>query len=162
MKILGIDPGTKRVGYGLIETDQKNRFRVLDFGCLETKLEDEAEILEEIFQKISSLLKKHKPDLIALEKIFFFKNQKTAFQVSQARGVIILAGQTQKIPIFHPTPLEIKVCLTGYGRAEKNQVASMVKNILKLSKIPKLDDTTDALACAIAGYYLRKMKNQKI
>ncbi|HOX21689.1 MAG TPA: crossover junction endodeoxyribonuclease RuvC [Candidatus Paceibacterota bacterium] len=158
-KILGIDPGTKRVGYGLIEVNKKGQFQALDFGCLETKLKDEGEILEEIFQKISQLLKKHRPDLMALEKLFFFKNHKTAFQVSQARGVIILAGQNQKIPIFQPTPLEIKVCLTGYGRAEKQQVALMVKNALKLEKIPKLDDTTDALACAIAGHYLRKLKN---
>lgn len=158
MKILGIDPGTKRLGYGLIKVNKKNQFEAIDFGCLETKLVDEAEILEEIFQKISQLLTKYRPDLIALEKIFFFQNKKTAFQVSQARGVVILAGQIQKIPIFHPTPLEIKVCLTGYGRAEKNQVAMMVKNILKLKTIPRLDDTTDALACAVASHYLRKNK----
>lgn len=155
MKILGIDPGTKKVGYGLVKIE-KNNFRALDYGCLETKLKNEGEILAEIFKKITLILKKHKPDLLALEKIFFFKNQKTAFDISQARGVIILAAQNQKIPVFHLTPLEIKVCLTGYGRAEKKQVALMVKNLLKLKKIPQPDDVTDALACAVSSYYLKK------
>lgn len=159
MKILGIDPGTKRLGHGLIETIGKNNFRAIDYGCFETKFKEEEDILEDIYQKVEKLLKKYRPNLISLEKIFFFKNQKTAFQISQARGVIMLAARQANVPIFHPTPLEVKTCLTGYGRADKKQVAIMVKNILKLNKMPKLDDTTDALACAITAFYLKKFKN---
>jgi len=159
MKILGIDPGTKRMGHGLVEINDKKTFQVIDFDCFETKYKKEGEILKDIFEKTTLLLKKYKPDLLALEKIFFFKNQKTAFQISQARGVILLAAQIQKTKTFEPTPLEIKTCLTGYGRADKKAVAIMVKKVLKLDKMPKLDDTTDALACAITAFYLKKFKD---
>jgi crossover junction endodeoxyribonuclease RuvC len=158
MTILGIDPGTKRMGYGLIEVDDKKNIQAIDFDCFETECKKEGEILEDIFNKTISLLKKHQPDVLSLEKIFFFKNQKTAFQISQARGVIILACQMQKTKVFEPTPLEIKTCLTGYGRADKKAVATMVKKILKLEKMPRLDDTTDALACAVTAFYLQKFK----
>ncbi|HNW96690.1 MAG TPA: crossover junction endodeoxyribonuclease RuvC [Candidatus Paceibacterota bacterium] len=158
MTILGIDPGTKRMGYGLIEIDDKKNIQAIDFDCFETEYKQEGEILEDIFKKTLSLLKKHRPDTLSLEKIFFFKNQKTAFQISQARGVIILACQMQKTKVFEPTPLEIKTCLTGYGRADKKAVATMVKKILKLEKMPRLDDTTDALACAVTAFYLQKFK----
>lgn len=158
MTILGIDPGTKRMGYGLIEVDDKKNIQAIDFDCFETECKKEGEILEDIFNKTLSLLKKHQPDILSLEKIFFFKNQKTAFQISQARGVIILACQMQKTKVFEPTPLEIKTCLTGYGRADKKAVATMVKKILKLEKMPRLDDTTDALACAVTAFYLQKFK----
>ncbi len=158
MTILGIDPGTKRMGYGFIEVDDKKNIQAIDFDCFETECKKEGEILEDIFNKTLSLLKKHQPDVLSLEKIFFFKNQKTAFQISQARGVIILACQMQKTKVFEPTPLEIKTCLTGYGRADKKAVATMVKKILKLEKMPRLDDTTDALACAVTAFYLQKFK----
>ncbi|MGB9847707.1 MAG: crossover junction endodeoxyribonuclease RuvC [Minisyncoccia bacterium] len=152
MKILGFDPGTKRLGYGIIQVVNR-QFKIIDADCFEPKNEKEEKILEEIFKKINLLIKKHKPDFISIEKIFFFQNQKTAFQISQVRGVLLLAASQNKIPIIQPTPLEIKTCLTGYGRAEKNSVAIMVKKILKLKKMPRLDDTTDALACAITAYY---------
>jgi crossover junction endodeoxyribonuclease RuvC len=159
MKILGIDPGTKRMGYGLVEINDKKTFQAIDFDCFETKYKKEREILKDIFEKTLFLLKKHKPDLLSVEKIFFFKNQKTAFQISQARGVILLAACLQKVDVFEPTPLEVKTCLTGYGRADKKSVAIMVKKMLKLEKMPKLDDTTDALACAVTSFYLKKFKN---
>ena len=146
------------MGYGLIEVDDKKNIQAIDFDCFETECKKEGEILEDIFNKTLSLLKKHQPDVLSLEKIFFFKNQKTAFQISQARGVIILACQMQKTKVFEPTPLEIKTCLTGYGRADKKAVATMVKKILKLEKMPRLDDTTDALACAVTAFYLQKFK----
>lgn len=158
MKILGIDPGTKRLGYGVIDFLAKNKFETLDFGCFETKHKNEDDILEDVYEKVVALLKNNKPALISVEKIFFFKNQKTAFQISQVRGVILLAAKKAKVPIFQPTPLEVKTCLTGYGRADKKQVAQMVKNILKLDKIPKLDDTTDALACALTAFYIKRFK----
>lgn len=158
MKILGIDPGTKRMGHGLIEIDDKKNIKAIDFDCFETKYKKEGEILEDIFKKTMFLLKKHKPDVLSLEKIFFFKNHKTAFQISQARGVILLAAQMQKTKTFEPTPLEVKTCLTGYGRADKKAVATMIKKTLKLEKMPRLDDTTDALACAVTAFYLQKFK----
>ncbi len=158
MKILGIDPGTKRVGYGIIEKNISNNFDVLEYGCLESIFKKENEVLEDIFLNILKIIKKNKPDLISIEKIFFFKNQKTIISISQARGVILLACQKMKIPVFEPTPLEIKTCLTSYGRADKKSVAEMVKRILKLDEIPKLDDTTDALACALTAFYLKKFK----
>lgn len=158
MKILGIDPGTKRVGYGIVDCRGGNEFLPLEFGCLEPVSNNEREILEDIFDSLSKIIKKHKPDLISLEKIFFFKNQKTIISVSQARGVVLLASQKNKTPIFEPTPLEIKTCLTGYGRADKKAVSQMVQKILKLKEIPKLDDTTDALACAVTAFYLNKFK----
>ncbi len=158
MKILGIDPGTKRVGYGIIEKNQFNDFNILNYGCLESSFKKQGEILEDIFLNILEIIKENKPDLISIEKVFFFKNQKTIISISQARGVILLACQKMKIPVFEPTPLEIKTCLTSYGRADKKSVAEMVKRILKLDKMPKLDDTTDALACALTAFYLKKFK----
>jgi len=160
MKILGFDPGTKRLGYGIIKIEYQ-KIKIIYADCFEPKNSKEEKNLEEIFKKINLLIKKYKPDLISIEKIFFAQNQKTAFQISQVRGVLLLAASQNKIPIIQPTPLEIKTCLTGYGRADKNQVALMVKKILKLEKIPKKDDTSDALACAITAYYFVKT-NSKI
>ena len=158
MRILGIDPGTKRVGYGIIDIDDQGLFSVVDCGCIEPESNIEEEILKNIFDDIEKMIDKYKPDLASLEKLFFFKNQKTIMEVSQARGVILLACENKKVDIFQPTPLEIKTCLTSYGRADKKAVAQMVQNILKMEKMPKLDDTTDALACAITGFYLSKFK----
>jgi len=157
MKILGFDPGTKRLGYGLINCPS-NQFEIIDCGCIEPKASKEEKILEEIYKKINFLIKKYKPDIISIEKIFFFQNQKTAFQISQVRGILLLAASQNDIKIIQPTPLEVKTCLTGYGRADKKEVALMVKKILKLKKIPKLDDTSDALACAITAFYFSKNK----
>ncbi len=155
MKILGFDPGTKRLGHGLINCSQ-NKIEVIEYGCFEPKSLKEEKILEEIYKKINFLIKKYRPDIVSIEKIFFFQNQKTAFQISQVRGILLLAAGQNNIKIIQPTPLEIKTCLTGYGRANKNEVSLMVKKILKLKKIPKLDDTSDALACAITAYYFSK------
>lgn len=158
MKILGFDPGTKRLGYGIIRPT-KNTFEVLTYGCFEPKALKEEKILEEIFGKANQLIKKYKPNLVAIEKIFFFHNQKTAFQISHVRGVLLLASSQNNIPICQPTPLEIKTCLTGYGRAEKKDVGFMVKKILKLNKIPDPDDIGDALACALTAFYFQKQRS---
>ncbi len=155
IRILGIDPGTKRVGYGLVEKKDGNFFP-LDYGCLESSLISEGDILEDIFCKISDIIKKYEPDIVSIEKLFFFKNQKTIISVSQSRGVMILACRKLGKRIIEPTPLQIKTCLTSYGRADKKAVAEMVKRLLKLDKLPKLDDTTDALACALTSFYLMK------
>jgi len=148
MIILGIDPGTAIIGYGLIKKDRE--ISLLDYGCITTSKElTSAERLKELHTKLEKIIKKHKPDIAAVEDIFFFKNLKTVIKVSQARGVILLAAAQQKIPVFEYTPLQIKQAITTYGRAEKIQVQKMVKLLLNLKEIPKPDDAADALAVAI-------------
>jgi len=151
MKILGIDPGTATTGFAVIE---KNGCEVvaLDFGVISTKpkVSSEKRLLE-IFENICELIESHKPDLVAVESLFFFKNQTTAFAVAQARGVVLLAVAKFHIPLTEITPLQVKMAVTGYGRADKKQIQEMVKEIFALKKIPKPDDAADALAIAFAA-----------
>lgn len=148
MIILGIDPGTAATGFGVIK---KNReLKLIEFGCIKTPTSlTTAERLKELHNQLSKLIKKHKPDIMAVEDIFFFKNLKTAIKVSQARGVILLSAAKSKISVFECTPLQVKQAITGYGRAEKIQVQKMVKMLFNLKEIPKPDDAADALAAAI-------------
>lgn len=151
MLILGIDPGTAMIGVGLIEYKNK-KARLISYDCLKTSpRRNTAERLCDLYGDLAKLIKKTRPDLIAVEQLFFFKNRTTAIQVSQARGVILLAAAQQNIELTEYTPLEVKQALTGYGRAEKHQVQKMVKNILRLNEIPKPDDAADALAIAICA-----------
>ena len=151
MIILGIDPGTATTGFGIIKKNG-NDFIVLEFGVIATNPKNIAsKRLEKIFQGISSLLKKTRPDLVVIEKLYFFKNLKTALPVAEARGVILLACQKYKMKIIELTPLEVKMGICGYGRADKKQIQKMVKEILALKEIPKPDDASDALAAAICG-----------
>lgn len=149
MLILGIDPGTALIGYGLIE--YKNKKAILkEYGCFTTSPKDKtAQRLKVLSDDLTKFIKKHRPAVMAVEDLFFFKNLKTAIKVSQARGVILLAGAQAKMPIYEFTPLQVKQAITGYGRAEKQQVQKMVKAILNLEEIPKPDDAADALAIAI-------------
>jgi crossover junction endodeoxyribonuclease RuvC len=151
MIILGIDPGTAIVGFGLIEKETKSqKLKLIKYGCIETSAKfSTAERLKIIHEELEFLLKKHKPDIVAVEDIFFFKNLKTAIKVSQARGVILLTIAENKIVIAEFTPLQIKQAVACYGRAEKAQVQRMVKTLLGLNEIPKPDDAADALAVAI-------------
>lgn len=147
--ILGIDPGYAIVGYGVIEY-QNNHFRVLDFGAITTKAHtDFTDRLLHIYSGITNLTEIYKPDAMAIEKLFFNTNQKTAIDVAQARGVIILSARQHGVNIFEYTPLQVKQSVVGYGRAEKKQVQEMTKIILNLDAVPKPDDTADALAMAI-------------
>ena len=157
MIILGIDPGIGRCGWGALEV-KGTKLKVIDFGCIETssKLET-SKRLEEIHNKITKLIKKFSPDALVLEELFFNTNAKTAFVVGQARGVVLLAGAQNKLKNFVYTPLQVKIAVTGYGRAEKDQVGKMVKTILALKSIPKPDDTADALAIAITHAFSSKM-----
>lgn len=149
MIYLGIDPGTARVGYGIIKKEA-GRLECIEYGCITTdKNMPFPERLEHIYKEVKSLIKKYKPDKFAIEDLYFFKNQKTAFTVGQARGAIILAAQEEKLPISEPTPLQVKQAVSGYGQATKDQVQKMVKLILKLCELPKPDDAADALAIAI-------------
>ena len=148
MVILGIDPGYAIIGFGVIDSSKNNE--VIDYGVITTPKEDSIAVrLETIENSLIHLLKKYKPDVVAIEELFFFKNQKTVIPVAEARGVIIVTCRKYCKNIFEYTPLQIKQALTGQGRAEKQQVQFMVKTILGLSAIPKPDDAADALAVAL-------------
>lgn len=159
MVILGIDPGYAIIGYGVIEAE--DNIKVLDYGAITTPKEDSLPIrLEAIEASFKFLFDKFKPDVVAIEELFYFKNQKTIIQVAQARGVIVLACQKYCGQIYEYTPLQIKQALTGQGRAEKAQVQYMVKAILGLNSIPKPDDAADALAVAICHSQISPRLNQ--
>ncbi|PIV10236.1 MAG: crossover junction endodeoxyribonuclease RuvC [Candidatus Portnoybacteria bacterium CG03_land_8_20_14_0_80_41_10] len=149
MVIMGIDPGTAITGYGVIDK-QSNELITLDYGCIRTEARfSTAERLGQIDRQLVKLIKKYKPDQIAVEDIFFFKNLKTVIKVSQARGVVLARAARLKTPVFEYTPLQVKQAVTSYGRAEKKQVQEMVKLLLNLKEIPEPDDAADALAVAI-------------
>lgn len=159
MVILGIDPGYGIVGFGIIDTNKPNM--VVDYGVITTPKEDRMPVrLQTIDSSLKYLLEKYKPDAVAVEELFYFKNQTTVIPVAQARGVILLACQKYCGNIFEYTPLQIKQALTGNGRAEKAQVQYMVKAILGLNAVPKPDDAADALAVAICHSQTSPMLNQ--
>lgn len=149
MKILGIDPGMAIVGYGIIEAEDNNIILTAS-GSIQTdkNLSDSKRLLE-IYNDLTTIVEKYKPDCASVEELFFFKNQKTVIPVAEARGVIITVLEKFNIPIFSYTPMVVKQVLTGYGRAEKKEVEQMVKIALNSDKLPKLDDTVDAIAIAI-------------
>lgn len=147
--ILGIDPGYAIVGYGLIKYEA-NRFGVVDFGAITTPANMPfPDRLQSIYTDLCFLFEKHRPDALSIEKLFFNTNQKTAIDVAQARGVVLLTAKINNVPIFEYTPLQVKQSVVGYGRAEKKQVQEMTRQLLGLSAVPKPDDTADALAMAI-------------
>lgn len=153
MTIIGIDPGTASTGYAIIkkrERRKKPEIELIDWGVIKTDPSfSQEKRLQKLFLKISELLRKWRPKVMAIENIYFFKNLKTALPVSQARGVVLLAAARKNITVFDITPLQAKVVITGYGRADKKRVQIMLKNLLKLKENPKLDDAADALAVAI-------------
>jgi crossover junction endodeoxyribonuclease RuvC len=145
MKILGIDPGTGRMGYGVI--DGKN---CVTYGCLETNKNLTAGERLYILEKgLLGLLKDYSPEIVAVETLFFFKNNKTAMAVAEARGVVLLVAAKKKLPVREFSPLQMKMMVAGYGRAEKKQVQHMVAKLLSLAQIPKPDDAADALGIAL-------------
>jgi len=149
MKILGIDPGMAIVGYSVVDVDGEH-FTLITSGSIQTqKGMSDASRLYEIFQDISVIIDKYKPDIASVEKLFYFRNQTTIIPVAEARGVIIMALEKFKVPIYEYTPMEVKQVLTGFGRADKKQVEQMVKITLNCEDLPKLDDTVDSIAIAI-------------
>jgi crossover junction endodeoxyribonuclease RuvC len=149
MRILGIDPGTGILGFGVIDVIKGNA-TLVDGGVIRTPVnEDDAVRLQTIFEEVTEIIKLNKPDQMSVEKLFFAQNVTTAMTVAQARGVVLLAGKQARLEIFEYTPLQIKQAITGYGRAEKKQIQEMVRVILKLKEVPKPDDCADALAAAI-------------
>lgn len=158
MVIIGIDPGIGKIGWGVVK-DEKGKQELIKYGCLETssKLPEEQRLVA-IEQFFSQLLKKYQPTTVAIEQLFFASNVKTAFTVGQARGVLVLTVTKAKIPFTSYTPLQVKLAISGYGRADKKQVQSMVKTLLNLNQIPKPDDASDALAIALTHAFSYKLQ----
>jgi crossover junction endodeoxyribonuclease RuvC len=147
--VLGIDPGTAATGYGLVERNGSH-LRMVEFGVVETLAGGTAgERLVAIHAGVVGLIERHRPALVGVERIFFSRNVQTAFSVGQARGVVLLAAAQSGLPIFEYTPNEVKIAVTGYGRATKEQVQRMVQTVLRLVEVPTPDDAADALAVAI-------------
>ncbi|CAN5151544.1 crossover junction endodeoxyribonuclease RuvC [soil metagenome] len=160
MRILGIDPGLGRLGWGAIEV-LGGKQRAIEYGCIETSQQLlEEERLKQVFDELTEMIKKTQPEALALEELFFSKNVTTAFMVGQARGVVLLLAAQHNLPVHAYNPGEVKVAVTGYGKADKKQIGQMVKVILKLEKLPRLDDTTDALAIALTHAFTGKMSSK--
>jgi crossover junction endodeoxyribonuclease RuvC len=149
MRIIGIDPGTGILGFGVIDV-LRGKAQLVDAGVIRTPVkEDDAVRLLTIYDELSDIIAQTKPSIMSVEKLFFAQNVTTAMTVAQARGVVLLAGMQASLQIVEYTPLQIKQALTGYGRAEKKQIQEMVRVFLGLKEVPKPDDCADALAAAI-------------
>lgn len=160
MRVLGIDPGYATIGYGVIDTDG-NRHKAVDYGVITTpKNENIAVRLAMIYDSMTELINKFKPDEIAVEELFFVQNVTTGINVAHARGVILLASVHACGRLYEYTPLQIKQAMTGYGRAEKRQIQEMVKIYLHLPKIPRPDDAADALAIALTHAQTNRLTEQ--
>ncbi len=161
MTILGIDPGYAIVGFGLIRPEAGHLIPI-EYGAIVTDAEREfPDRLQIIYNSMTQLFDRHRPDAMSIEKLYFNSNKTTAIGVAEARGVIVLAAAQHRVPVFEYTPLQVKNAVTGYGRAEKPQVMEMTRRMLCLRQVPRPDDTADALALAIthaqaAGTRLRK------
>jgi crossover junction endodeoxyribonuclease RuvC len=159
MRIIGIDPGTGILGFGVIDAEPSGKAKLVDGGVIRTDVHQPLdERLIEIYRHIASEIAKTKPTVMAIEKLFFAQNVTTAMSVSHARGVVMLAGKLAGLEIAEYTPLQIKQALTGYGRADKKQMQEMVRVILGLKDIPKPDDCADALATAITHAMTARVK----
>jgi len=150
MIVLGIDPGLSMAGWGVVEKGQKDKVKMLEYGCIKTYPTDKlVNRLKYIYDEIQIVISKYKPEVVAIEELFFLKGSKVIASVGQARGAILIAVVNNNIPVFEYNPRHVKIALTGYGSADKHQMQHMVKAILGLKEIPKPDDSADALAMAI-------------
>jgi crossover junction endodeoxyribonuclease RuvC len=150
MVILGIDPGLSLTGWGVIEAVSRDKMYALRYGCIKTSPPASLMTrLQMLHDNLQSLIDTHKPDVVAIEEIFFLKAAKSVAALGQSRGAIVLTVSMNEIPLFEYNPRSVKMALTGYGSADKHQIQHMVKTFLKLKEIPKPDDTADALAIAI-------------
>lgn len=156
MRIIGIDPGTGILGFGVIDV-VKGKFRMVDAGVITTPAHTPLDVrLEDIYDNLTEIIADTKPDVMSIEKLFFAKNVTTAMSVSHARGVAMLAGRKGKLPIAEYTPMQIKQTVTGYGGADKKQVQEMVRIQLGLKVAPQPDDCADALAAAITHSFMTR------
>lgn len=149
MRILGIDPGFAITGFSIIDYEG-NKFKLITSGAILTEAHTSFPLrLQKIYNELNEIITTYKPDAMSIEELFFNNNAKTAINVAQARGVILVTAKINNVPIYEYTPLQIKQAVVGYGRADKMQVQHMVKMILNEEKLPKLDDTTDSMAIGI-------------
>jgi crossover junction endodeoxyribonuclease RuvC len=149
VRILGIDPGTGILGFGVVDSD-KGKVKLVDAGVIRTPVhEDDSIRLLTIYDELTEIIAQTKPELMSVEKLFFARNVTTAMTVAQARGVVLLCGMQAKLKIYEYTPMQIKLAITGYGKADKKQMQEMVRMHLALKTIPKPDDAADALAAAL-------------
>jgi crossover junction endodeoxyribonuclease RuvC len=149
MRILGIDPGTGILGFGVIDVNGRS-VQLVDAGVIRTPVkEDDAVRLLTIYEELTDIIAANNPTLMSVEKLFFARNVTTAMTVAQARGVVLLCGKQADMTIFEYTPMQIKQAVTGYGKADKKQMQEMVRVLLKLKEIPRPDDAADALAAAL-------------
>lgn len=148
--IIGIDPGTTQIGFGVIK-NEGNRFETLDYGIIKNTGKDKLFDYKKTAKELSKLITKHKPEVAVVEKLFFFKNQKTVMSVGEMRGVIMLTLANHNLTVLEFTPMQVKQAISGYGGADKNQVQRMVRLILGIKEEIKPDDAADALAIAICG-----------
>lgn len=149
MRIIGIDPGTAIVGYGVVDYND-NEINLVASGSVQTpKNVSDAQRLAEISGDLTEIINRYSPDIASVEKLFFFKNQKTVISVAQSRGVILSVLAKNQIPVYEYTPMQIKLSVTGYGKATKDDVAEMVRKMINYDYFPKLDDTADAIAMAV-------------
>ena len=156
MRVLGIDPGFAITGYSIIDY-VGNKFNLVESGAILTEAHTSFPLrLEKIYSDLDNIIETYKPDAMSIEELFFNNNAKTAINVAQARGVILMTARMRKLDIFEYTPLQIKQAVTGYGRADKMQVQRMVKMILNEEKLPKLDDITDSMAIGICHAHSSK------
>ena len=155
MKVLGIDPGIALTGWAVVE--KKMSPRLAGYGCIKTspRFSPEAR-LDKVFEGLRKIIKKYRPDVMAVEKLFFNTNAKTALKVGEARGVVLLCAARSRLPLSEFTPLQIKSTITGYGRADKKQIQQMVKTLLGLKEIPRPDDAADAVAVALSYCFYHK------
>lgn len=150
MRILGIDPGTGILGFGVIDVDAKGTVSLVDAGVIRTPpKQPDSERLNTIYDELHEIIAATKPQIMSVEKLFFARNVTTAMSVSQARGVVLLCGKQHKLELYEFTPMQIKQAITGYGKADKKQIQEMVRVLLGLKETPKPDDAADALAAAI-------------
>lgn len=150
MRILGIDPGTGILGFGVIELSKNGQSQLVDAGVIRTPVhEDDAIRLQTIYDELTDIIAATKPTVMSVEKLFFARNVTTAMTVAQARGVVLLCGKQAGMQIVEYTPLQIKMAITSYGKADKKQIQEMVRVLLGLAEVPKPDDCADALAAAL-------------
>lgn len=150
MIVLGIDPGIAAMGYGVIKTE-KGKYKVLGYGCIKTTPKTPyPQRLRIIYQKLNEIIQCYSPDVVAMEQLFFARNARTAISVGQSQGVVFLAAADASLEVVKCPPLQIKKILTGEGRAEKKKVQKKVRKLLKLKKIPRPIDASDALAVALS------------
>ena len=162
MRIIGIDPGYAIVGYGVIDYIG-NKFKIVEYGAITTESNQNMnERFKSIHDDLNTIIERTKPEFLAIEELFFNSNQKTAINVAQARGVLLLSALNHGISVHEYTPLQVKQAVVGYGRAEKKQVQLLVKSILGLEKVPKPDDTADALAIAVCHAHSYNPRVQNI